>query len=114
MAFIVPTFQSTSASYTIEANLNNEAFKLNFTWNQRESSWYMDILDIDENHILSGIKLVSSYLLIRQYNAIPNLPKGDFYIVDLNDDPDTGNVSFDEFGKRFQLIFYTEEELNGI
>lgn len=110
--YIVPTFQNTSADYVIEAELNNQVFRLQFTWNQRESVWYMHILDIDDNPVLLGVKLVPSYLMLQQYRAYADLPQGDFLLMDLEDSPETGLVTFDNFGKRYQLIFFSDEELN--
>lgn len=111
MSYIVPTFQTTSARYILEAELATEVFRLRFTWNQRESSWYMDILDIDDNNIMLGVKLVANYQLLLQYKAMAELPKGDFIMMDLESSPQTGPVTFDNYGTRYQLIFFSNEEL---
>lgn len=109
--FVVPTFQNRSSKYTIEVELNSEVFRLRFIWNSREQSWYMDILDQDDIEILTGIKLVINYELLLQYEAYDNLPKGEFILWDLEKNPKTGGVTFDNFGRRYQLIFFTDEEI---
>ena len=107
--FIVPTFQDVSSRYIIETELNNEVFRLLFDWNARAECWYMDIRNQDDENILTNIKLVPDYVLIRQYSN-DDLPKGDFYVAD-QEDSDEKIITFDNFGIRFNLLFFTEEEL---
>ena len=109
--FLVPTFQNVSTRYIITTDLNGSAFRLRFHWNSREAAWYMDILNTDDVLILSGIKLVVNYSLIRQYPAIQELPKGEFILFDLEANDQTGGVTIENFGRRYQLLFFTDEEI---
>ena len=109
--FVLPTFQNNSSKYTIEVELNNEVFRLRFQWNVRAGDWYMDILDSDDNPILLNIKLVINYSLLDQYRYMTTLPKGEFILWDLEQNPSTGGLGFDNFGKRYQLLFFTDEEI---
>lgn len=109
---ILPTFQSQSARFSYDIELNGEIFHLKFSWNSREESWYMDIQDQNEVNILTGIKLVINYFLLEQYKAYENLPKGDFKLWDIQLDPTTGGLTFDNFGRRYQLFFLTDDELD--
>ncbi len=109
--FVVPVFQNQSSRYIIEVELSLEIFRLGFAWNAREQAWYMDILDPDDNEILTNIKMVINYSLLDQYIALATLPKGKFMLWDLEKNPITGGVTFDNFGRRYQLIFFTDEEL---
>ncbi len=108
---IIPTFQNRSARYAMDIELNGTIFHLRFHWNARENNWYMDIQDQDEINILMGIKLVVNYFLLAQYRAYINLPEGDFIFWDLNQIPEDGGVTFDNFGDRYQLIFFTDDEI---
>jgi len=108
---VLPVFQNRSARFAYDIELAGELFRLYFSWNARETSWYMDIQDQNENNILTGIKLVPNYPLLRQYRAYAALPAGGFILWDLNQDPISGEVTFDNFGTRYQLLFFTQEEI---
>lgn len=108
---IIPTFQDRTARYTIEIELAGTPYNLFFSWNTREESWYMNIRDSEETPILTGIKLVPVYLLLEQYRAYENLPAGDFILWDLNQDSTDDNVTFDNFGERYQLLFFSDDEI---
>ena len=109
--FIVPTFQVQSSKYIMEVELNNQVFRLRFLWNTRELYWYMDILNQDDVEILTGIKMVINYVLLNQFQYMADLPKGEFFVMDLEQNPSTGGITFDNFGERYQLLFYTDEEI---
>lgn len=109
---VVPTFQNKSSRYSFDMELNQELFHLVFTFNARESSWYMNIQDQNENDIITGIKMVINYLLLEQYKAYVELPQGDFVVLDLEQNPATGGITFNNFGFRYQLVFFTNYELD--
>lgn len=111
--FVIPTFQKISSRYTIEVELNNKPYKLFSDWNSRDSAWYMDIKDKDENDIVTNIKLVPKYLLLSQYKTYSSLPDGNFIIVDVEGKYDT-EISFDNFGVRYNMLFFNSGEINGI
>jgi len=109
---VLPIFQNRSTHFFYDIELNNELFHLKYYWNARELSWYMDIQDQNENNILMNIKLVINYILLLQYRYINELPKGQLFIMDLEQNPIIGGITFDNLGKRYQLIFFTNEEIN--
>jgi len=84
---IVPTFQNKSSRYAFDIELNQELFHLVFTFNAREKAWYMIIQNENENNIITGIKMVINYLLLEQYKAYAELPRGDFVIIDTEQNP---------------------------
>lgn len=108
---IIPIFQNISARFVFDIELANELFRLEFSWNAREKSWYMNIQDQNENNILTGIKMVIKYKLLEQYRAYADLPDGDFILWDLEQNPITGGVTFEKLGKRYQLLFFSQEEI---
>lgn len=108
---IIPVFQDRSARYSFDIELNGTVFHLVFNWNSREESWYMNIQNAEEVDILDGVKLVPSYSLLKQYKAYENLPKGEFILWDIEQNPAGSNVTFDNYGKRYQLLFFTDEEI---
>ena len=108
---IIPTYQSTSARYSIEVELEDVTYTLDFHWNSRDSAWYMDI-EYEDSIILAGIKLVPKYALLHQYAYLANLPDGEFFIIDSDDDnPYAEDLTFDNFGDRYLLLFIPNSEL---
>lgn len=108
---IIPIFQNISARFIFDIELAGELFRLEFAWNAREESWYMNIQDQNENYILAGIKMVIKYKLLEQYRAYTNLPDGDFILWDLEQNSQNGGVTFENLGKRYQLLFFSQEEI---
>lgn len=109
--FIVPTFQNTSSKYVIGCALGDTKYRLKFFWNTRAQAWFMSILDQDDVAIITDIRLAINYALLYQYRAIEGIPDGEFILWDLEKDPISGGVTFDNFGRRYQLLFFTSEEL---
>ena len=72
-------------------------------WNTYDSAWYMDLLGLQNEEDIKGIKLVTGANLLKPY-AILEL--GGMYVVDgedLGEDP-----TFDEMGSRWQLYHSTD------
>ena len=114
--FIVPIFQNISSKFTMQVNLENVNYKLRIAWNTREEAWKMNVLDINDNVLISEVKLVSGFPLLRQFEAkslVNNLklPQGDFVLVDLENNPQTSVVTYNNLGTRYQLVFFNREEL---
>lgn len=107
---VLPIYQGRSSRFEYDIELNKEIWHLRFSWNAREEAWYMDIQTQDQVNIVTGIKLVINYPLLGQYIAY-DLPVGDFILWDLEQSPSTGGVTFNNLGRRYQLIFFTDEEL---
>lgn len=108
---VFPVFQNRSARYTFDIELANRVFHFIFSWNSREESWYMDIQDGEEVPIIHGIKLVPNYRLLKQYKAYNTLPDGELILWDLEQDSVNSGVTFDNFGSRYQLLFFTSAEI---
>ena len=47
------------------------------------------------------------YLLLEQYKSNALLPPGDFWIQDLQHQPNSAGVGFDDFGSRYQFVYFT-------
>lgn len=105
--------------YTMRMPLDGVEYLLRFVFNQREASWYLSILDIDEVPLLEGVfidanRQILSNKWVRKCfvdNELVKtvLPAGDFVGIDL-----TGlNTSpgLDELGAdaRVVLTYFDEE-----
>ena len=109
---LIPAFQNRSSRYKMQMELGGSVFELSFSWNARESFWYMGISLQDSTGIVSNIKVTPSYLLIQQFRATANIPDGDFLLIDLERDPATSDVTFENLGVRYILAYITREELD--
>src|SRR6267378_2252895 len=74
-AQILPTLTDGTQFYTQRVVLDGVAFVLQFSWNARDSSWYLLIRDSSANPLLSRRLAVGSTLLGRF--KIQGLPAGE-------------------------------------
>lgn len=94
--------------FTQQVILDGETFTLRCHYNEREDSWYLDLLDVEQNPIVCGRKLVADWPLLHR-SRHESLPPGQLYMVDVSEvgeDP-----SLDDIGSRVILIYADEEEL---
>lgn len=97
MQVVLESIERESVTYTLE-----------FRWNDREGSWYMDLKTEDETPILSSVKVVVNFFLAARVN-VANRPRGRFIAYDT-----TGqdlNPGLNDLGDRVVLVFLTPEEV---
>lgn len=95
-------------SYQIE--LDKKTYGLEFRWNERDSSWYLSVLDAEDVPLLSGMRVVVSHLYLSRYRLL-GLPKGDLEFIDTtNQDKEPG---FTDLGTRVLLLYTPYDELPG-
>jgi hypothetical protein len=99
--FIIPT-RTDSEDYEVEVELGGVAYLLRFTWNYRESFWYLTISDTDSNVIAGNIKVVISKPLLLEISN-EDKPNGQLIAVDTSGaDIEAG---LDELGDRVLLFW---------
>jgi hypothetical protein len=100
-------------SFSEDVVLDNIALRLSFFYNTRGEYWSMTISDLDDNIIISGIKLVIGYELIHDYSYLA-LPKGKLYIVD--EANGLTKILQHEFinERRLQMVYILESEIESI
>lgn len=75
-AQLIPTAQN--AFFTQVTDFEGTDYLLRFDYNQREACYYLSIGNPTTGlDILSGVKVVCSYGLIRRYGGIAGLPPGE-------------------------------------
>lgn len=102
----------TESFYVFEIDLDGKLFKLQFKFNNRDESWYFSILDTNDNHLRSGIKIVSDWSLLRLWQQIDLKPAGEIIAV-----AETGinrPALIDELGEKVILTYLDEEEINAL
>lgn len=104
MAILQLPVRNDLPSYDFQIVLDGVFVTLGFTFNSRANYWLMDIYDANDNAIVVGIKLVSSWLLTNRFK-MDGLPQGDFFIIDTtgnNEDP-----TQEDFGTT-KLLMYAD------
>lgn len=97
--------------FVISVTLDNESFRLRFSWNDTAGFWTMGIRNDQNVSIIEGIRCVPNYPLLAQYRR-PALPKGELLCVIL-DDTQTTIVRDDFINGRARLVYIPEAELDG-
>jgi len=98
---VLPT-RTDTARYTFEIELDENTYTLEFEWNDRDSGWYMSILDDGGDPILTGQRVVLHYPLARRYRD-SRLPPGLLMAIDTSEtDIEAG---YADLGDRVKLIY---------
>lgn len=95
-------------AFTEEINLDNNPYRFSFNWNTRGEYWSLSTLDRDLVQLLSGIKLVMDFELLRRFPG-RNTPPGELYVIDPSGQLD--RVSRDDFQDKVSLVYMTEAEV---
>jgi hypothetical protein len=94
--------------YTQRITLDGVEYVFKFDWNDRESRWYFGLFAIDETPIVTGIKVVANWPLLRRFTA-EKVPPGVLVAVDLS--PERGeSPTFTELGFRVRLLYYPKND----
>jgi hypothetical protein len=104
-------FKVQDSAYQVQrVNIENTIYQLQLTFNSRDSSWYLDIFDINSSPILQSCKLQWGSLITNNLR-LTQFPNGNFYILktELRDEP----ITRTNFGadKLYRLVYITNEEL---
>lgn len=110
-----------SAWSSQQVTLGGETYNFTFKFNNRDSAWRLDISDLDQNEILSGIKIMSNQSLYERYkNTYPELPSGALVCFKSRQSDEAvlgrNNLGVD---KTYNLLWFSDEEvvelgINGI
>lgn len=109
MAIEIPLFQTQSADFTQNIDLENVNIEIRLVYNTRVGTWMMRLQT--DNYELTGIKLVKNFPLLWRHKALfPELP-GDFIIVKISDDININDLDYETFDVYFALYYITQTEL---
>lgn len=104
-------FRVQDSAYQIQrVNIDNTIFQLQLSYNDRDESWYLDILDINANPILLSHKLQWGSEITKRY-IFPQFPNGNLYIIKTeNRDEKITRTNFGE-NKLYRLVYITDAEM---
>ena len=104
----IPTLSDGTPFYTVTVQLENFGFTFDFSWNEREGSWYFDIYNGNNSLILSGIKVTLSVPLLGKF-VIPGVPPGDIMAIDTSNTDTMPGIT--DLGVRVLLTYITQADL---
>lgn len=107
----IPTVDDGTAYYTIVSRMDGRDFQLRFAWNEIDSRWYLDILDVEGTALVTGLKLVANRPLLRFYQWDTRLPPGDLRVMDLSGNEDPPGFLELAIGKRCELTYFPITDL---
>ncbi len=110
---ITQIFTSTTLPfYETEVTLDGVIFRLEFKFNDRDQAWYLNIKDVNDNQLRSGIRVVSDWALLRLWQEVQTKPAGEMVPVA------QGGIArpalIDELGEDVILTYLDEAELEEI
>ncbi len=97
--------------YSFSITLDNKTYTFSFTWNVRGEFWVLDIDDVNNTRIISGIKVVLNYDLLEDYKHLA-IPQGMLMALDTSINED--RIAFDDFTtspRGVQLVYIGVDEL---
>lgn len=89
MAIVVIPIRSDLPAYDFQIELEGVLYGLSFSYNTRAGWWVMDILDVNEEPVLMGVRMITGWLMTERF-VMEGKPPGDFFILDTsgkNEDP---------------------------
>lgn len=95
-------------AFTEEIVLDNVPYRFSFNWNTRGKFFTLIISDRDQVELLSGIKLVINFELLRWYPG-RGTPPGELYVVDPSGELE--RVERNSFQDKLSLIYVGEAEV---
>jgi hypothetical protein len=108
---IIPTHAASTPRWNMSVDLSGKRYQFYISWNTIEEAWELSISDVNGALLLGGLRLQCGCLFLARYKPLfPELPAGDFMLVDKEDDLPTAYVTRDNLSARFSLVYYEMEE----
>lgn len=103
-------FVPSDPNYRFSTALGDATYIFDVRWNESDSAWYFDMLEVDETPIVTGAKIVLGTYFGRR-STHP------FFISNILTAVDTGadnlDPGYDDLGTRVEIWHYTTDELMG-
>jgi hypothetical protein len=106
---LVPTNSDITYS-SQKTRLDGRDYVLRFSFNEREERWHLSVFNDQEEPLLQGLKLLTSWPLLRNHRYDDRLPPGELMVIDLTGlDAPPGFAELGE-GRRCELTYFDSEE----
>lgn len=77
----LPTLFDGTGSYTMSVQLDDATYNFQFNWNDRQASWFFNLLDVNGTPLVMGRKIVLNLFMIREFVG-DQFPTGDLIALD--------------------------------
>ena len=94
--------------YRFSTTLESVDYIFDVRWNDRDSAWYFDLLDADENMIRAGCKIILGASPGRR-SAHADFPSGAFVVEDTSGEG--VEATYEDLGVRVVMRYYTAAEV---
>ena len=106
----IPTLPSVPF-YTQRTSLDGQLYLLEFKWNELNESWYLSLYT-DLGEPLQYNMRLSADFPINYLTTDPRAPQG--WIIAYDTTKQGVDPAFDDLGTRSLLLYFDEEEVNGL
>ena len=107
----IPT-STTFSFYTLDVELDDIEFRLEFKFNARDQAWYLSIYDTNDTPLRSGLRVVSDWTLLRLWQEIQLRPEGELIATT------QGGIArpalIDELGEDVVLTYLDADEIAAV
>lgn len=98
--------------FVIDAELDNEPYKIRFRWNEKDNCWTFSLKDELNNSIIEGVKIVPNYPLLRRFKR-EGFPQGEFTAIVLDNKKES--IGYEDFyNGSASFLYTTADELEAI
>jgi hypothetical protein len=105
---VLPTVFDGTKWYVFSVSLEGLSFRLEFNWNDREGQWYFNLLDTNNNPLVTGRKVVLDMPMIGRF-PYTNLPNGDFMAIDTSGQQIP--PSLNDLGDRVLFVYLSSTDI---
>jgi hypothetical protein len=107
MSYRIPT-SNVDPFYSQITDLDGTDYVLTFEWNNRDQAWYLSIADINGDPIVTSLRLVPEWRLLRRV-IDERRPQGELF---LHDESGAGlPPGFEDLGTRCTLFYVPAADL---
>src|SRR5690242_7133103 len=106
MATILIPVPLDAAYSTQRVRLEGSDYVFDLAYNQREDRWYLSISDSESNPVVSGVKLVTNFPLLRRYHSNTAVPPGELMCVSLTGDDSPPGFADLGVGRRCEITYW--------
>lgn len=99
--YTIPLPNPSQPSVKLSTTLDGVVFYLELDWHERDSRWYLSVLDYAEEPLIEGVRIVHGWPLMKRV-VETRRPGGELVAIDLSgasEDPG------EEWGERWRLVY---------
>lgn len=112
MPVVIPT-DTSLATYVFSVELELIVFGLRFQFNERDQSWFFDILTAEGDPIRQGIKVVTNFPLLSRIARIDR-PPGELLAIDTTGEDRRAGLGELGIGQQVVFVYFDASEVSDL